>query len=150
MAKASKHLSHPVLGDLVWMPKCSFWAVRTSHPSGGEFDVIVNPSGGDRFEFLPRATELYQWAMANERQVLVKAMKAELLELYNDDWRQRGQPKLTAKKLVARLEWQMLEVKADSPAPIEFSYFGGDLFGKHVVTVQVDEALQFLDVDLRG
>ena len=75
VAKASKHLSHPVLGDLVWMPECSFWAVHASHASGGEFDVIVNPSGGDRFEFLPRATELYQWAMANERQVLVKAKR---------------------------------------------------------------------------
>ena len=78
--------------------------------------------------------------MANERQVLAEAIRAELLELYNDTWRQGDEPALSADELTTRLEWQLLDVRASGFVPIEFSYGAGELFGYHGVTVSVDEA----------
>jgi hypothetical protein len=111
--------------------------------------VIVDPGDGDRSEFLPRAAELFQWAMARERQVLAEAIRVELLELYNDTWRQ-GEPVLSAEELTARLDWQLLTVTASDVVPVEFSYGAGELFGYHGVTIEVDAELRFRDIDLRG
>jgi hypothetical protein len=88
--------------------------------------------------------------MASERQVLAEAMRAELLELYNDTWRQGDEPVLSAKELAARLDWQLLCVSASDIVPVEFGYGAGDLFGNHCVTIEVDAELQFRDIDLRG
>ncbi len=150
MAKASEHLTHPVLGTLGWLAEFSHWFTQLALPSGGQLDVIVDPCDGDRLEFLPRASELFQWAISNERQVLARAMRAELLELYNRTWRQSDEPKLSAKELTGRLEWQLLEIKASDFIPVEFGYGAGGLFGGHGVVVEVDAELQFHDVDLRG
>src|SRR6516162_1401957 len=108
MAKASEHLTHPVLGTLGWLPEYAHWFAQHALPSGGQLDVIVDSGDGDRFEFLSRAAELYRWAMDNERRLLAEALRAELLELYNDTWRQGDEPVLSATELAARLEWQLL------------------------------------------
>lgn len=150
MAEASEHLTHPVLGTLGWLPEFSHWFAQLPLPVGGQLDLIVNPGSDDRFEFLPRAAELYQWAMANERRVLAVAMRAQLLELYNDTWRQEDEPALSCEELAGRLEWQLLSVIACDIVPVEFSYDAGDLFGYHGVTVKVDDSLSFRSVELRG
>ena len=150
MAEASEHLTHPILGTLGWLPEFSHWFTQRPLPSGGQLDVIVDPGDGDRFEFLPRATELFRWAMANERRVLADAMQAELLELYNNTWRQEDEPELSAEELAGRLEWQLLDISSSDIVPVEFSYDAGELFGCHGVTVEVDESLAFRDIDLRG
>lgn len=150
MAEASEHLTHPVLGTLGWLPDYSYWFAQLRLPSGDWLDVIVDPGDGDRFEFLPRAAELFQWAMGSERQVLAEAMQAELLELYNDTWRQADEPVLSAEELTARLDWQLLSVSASDVVPVEFSYGAGELFGYHGVTVEVGAGLRFRDIDLRG
>ena len=150
MAEISEHLTHSVLGTLGWLPEFSHWFTQLTLPTGGQLDVIVDPGNGDRFEFLPRAAELFQWAMANERRVLAEAMQAELLEMYNETWRQGDEPELSAAGLSARLEWQLLTVSASDFVPVEFSYDAGELFGHHGVAVEVDESLAFRDIDLRG
>jgi hypothetical protein len=150
VAKASEHLLHPVLGTLGWLPDYSHWFVQHSLSSGGQLDVIVDPGDGDRFDFLNRAAELYRWAIDNERRVLSEALRAELLELYNDTWRQVDEPVLSADDLAARLEWQLLDISASEIVPVAFSYEAGELFGYHGVTVEVDADLRFRDVDLRG
>lgn len=150
MAEASEHHDHPILGTLSWSPEDSHWFTQVPLPGGGQLDVIVDPADGDRHEFLPRAAELYQWAVANERRVLGKAMRAELLELYNDTWRRNDSPELSAKELTARLEWQLLQISASDVVPVEFSYAASDLFGGHGVAIEVDDDLQFSDIDLRG
>ena len=150
MAEASEHLTHPALGTLVWLPEFSHWFAQRPRPSGGQLDLIIDPGNGDRFEFLLRAAELFLWAMANERRVLADAMQAELLELYNDTWRQEDEPELSADELTARLDWQLLSVSDSDVVPVEFSYDAGELFGHHGVTVEVDESLAFRDIDLRG
>jgi len=141
MAKASKHLTHPVLGTLSWQSDSSDWYSQHALPSGGQLDVIVDPGDGDRFEFLSRAAELYRWAMDNERWALSEAMQAELLELYNDTWRQGDEPVLSAEELTAQLEWQLLVISASEIVPVEFSYGAGELFGCHGVAVEVDADL---------
>ena len=150
MAEASEHLDHPVLGPLGWLPEFSHWFTRVPLPDGRQLDVIVDPGDGDRHEFLPRAAELYRWAVANERRVLARAVRTELLELYNDTWRRNDQPELSARELTARLTWQLLSVSGSDVVPVEFSYAAGDLFGGHGVTIEVDDELQFSDIDLRG
>jgi hypothetical protein len=150
MAEASEHLTHPVLGMLGWLPEFSWWFAELALPSGGQLDLIVDPGDDDRYAFLPRAADLFRWAMANERRVLAEAVQAELLELYNDTWRQGDEPTLSADELTERLEWQLLTVSASEIVPVEFSYDAGDLFGYHGVTVEVDAELRFRDIDLRG
>jgi hypothetical protein len=81
---------------------------------------------------------------------MVDAMQAELLELYNDTWRQDDEPELSAEELTKRLNWQLLTVSANDIVPVEFSYDAGHLFGDHGVTIEVDESLDFRDIDLRG
>lgn len=150
MAKASKHLMHPVLGKMAWLPEYSHWFTQLKLPSGDWLDVIVDPGDGDRLQFLPKAAQLFEWALANERQVLAEAMEAELLELYNDTWRQNDELVLSAEELTARLNWGLLSVMDSDIVPVEFSYGAGELFGYHGVTVEVDAALKFRDIDLRG
>ena len=73
VAEASEHLTHPVLGTLAWLPKYSHWFTQLPLPGGGRLDVIVDPGDADRFGFLPRAAELFEWAMGNERRLLRQA-----------------------------------------------------------------------------
>ena len=138
MARASEHLTHPVLGTLGWVPESSHWFTQLQLPAGGQLDVTVDPGDGDRFAFLPRAAELFRWAMANERRVLADALRAELLELYNEDWRQAGEARLSAKALAGRLSWRHLLVSDDDVVAVEFGYDAGELFGGHEVAVEVD------------
>jgi hypothetical protein len=151
MAEASEYLTHPIFGSLGWLPEFAHWFTQLQLPSGERLDVTVTPEEEDeRFAFLPRAADLFEWALANERQSLAEAMKAELLELYNDTWRQGDEPVLSAEELTARLEWQLLCVRASDSAAIEFHYEAGELFGYHGVVVEVGADLRFSNIDLRG
>lgn len=150
MAEDSEHLTHPVLGTLSWLPEFSHWFTQFRLPSGEWLDVIVDPADDDRHEFLLRAAEMFRWAFDNGRRVLADAMRAELLELYNDTWRQGEEPVLSAEGLTALLEWTLLTVSASEIVPVEFSYQAGELFGGHDIAVEVDAELQFCDIDLRG
>ena len=150
MAKATEYVAHPVLGTLHWLPEFSHWYVQLAFAPSGQLDLIVDPGDGDRHEFLSRAAELFQWAMVNERRVLADAMQARLLELYNNSWRQDGEPEMSSDALTAQLDWQLLTVSACNLVPVEYSYDAGELFGYHGVTIEVDAELQFRDIDLRG
>lgn len=150
MAEASEFLTHPILGTLGWLPEHSHWFTQLRLPSGELLDVIVDPADDDRHEFLSRAGELFRWAFDNERQVLANAMRVELLELFNDTWRQEDEPVLSAAELTARLEWTLLTVSASDVVPVEFSYDADELFGGHGVAIEVDKKLRFRDIDLRG
>jgi hypothetical protein len=150
VAEASEHLTHSVLGPLGWLPDYAHWFTQLRLPSGEWLDVIVDPGDTDRFEFLTRAAELFRWAFDNERRVLAEAMRAKLLALYNDTWRQSDEPILTAEGLTARLDWTLLDISASDIVPVEFSYEAGELFGYHGVTVEVDADLRFRGIDLRG
>ncbi|OWK40510.1 hypothetical protein [Fimbriiglobus ruber] len=74
MAKPSEQIEHPILGTLGWLSEYSHWYAKLSLSSGGQIDLIVDPSDGDRYEFLPRAAELFRWAIENERRILADAM----------------------------------------------------------------------------
>src|SRR5262245_64886908 len=150
MAKATETLKHPVLGELRWLPDYAHWFAQLRQPAGDWLDLIVDPGDGDRHAFLGPAVKLFRWAVKTERRVLRAALRAELLELYNDTWRQEGEPKLSAKGLADQLEWSLLTVSASEVVPVEFSYEAEDLFGGHGVTVEVDKELRFRDIELRG
>jgi hypothetical protein len=149
MAEPSEYVTHPVLGALGWLPEFSHWFAQRPLPSGGQLDVVVVPDD-DRYGFLPRAAGLFRWALANERRVLAEAMQAGLLELYNDTWREADEPRLSAKELAARLDWQLLKLKDCDVVPVEFHYDAGDLFVGHGVAVGLGAELQFRGIDLRG
>jgi hypothetical protein len=150
MAGASETLTHPVLGSLAWMPDGPHWYTRYRLLSGVVFDVMVEPGGADRYEVIERAAKLFAWAVGNERRVLADAIEAELLGLYNGTWRRGDDAELDAGELATRLEWHLLTVNPGGVVPVEFTYGAGDLFGGHGVAVEVDQGLQFRDVDLRG
>ena len=150
MAEASEHLTHPVLGTLGWLPKYSHWFAQPTLPSGARLDLVVSPGDGDRFAFLPRAAELYRWALVNERAILATAVSSYLLELYNECWRQDDLPVLGSAGFTAALEWQFLEVSASEIVPVDFGYDPGDLFGGHTVTVEVGPDLRYRGAHLIG
>jgi hypothetical protein len=150
MAEASEYLTHPVLGTLGWLPRYSHWFAQHPRPEGGTLDVIVEPGDGDRYEFLPRAAELFQWGMDNERAVLTRAVRAYLLDLYNGGWQQDDLPVLDAEGFTAALEWQLLVVSASDTVPVVFGYDPGELFWGHTVSVEVDAGLQYRGAHLVG
>ncbi len=150
MARSSETLSHPVFGELAWLPDYSHWFAQIPQADGYYLDVIVNPCDGDRHAFVEPAAKLYKWALKNKRRILADALREELLELYNDTWRQCDEPELTADELTARLELALVVVSASDIVPVEFSYLAGDLFGGHHPTIGVDAELRFRDIDLRG
>lgn len=150
MAETSEYRTHPVLGALAWLPKHSHWFAQHRLASGGMLDVIVSPRREDRHEFLPQAAELFRWAMGNERRLFWEALRAYLLELYNDGWRQDDEPVLLEDEFAAQLEWQLLEIKASDIVPVEFWYDAGDLFGGHGVVIQVGAELQYRSANLVG
>lgn len=150
MAEATDSFSHPILGMLGWLPEYTHWFTQLRLPSGEWLDVIVDPGDTDRFEFLPRAAELFQWAFQNERPMLDEALRAELVELFNDIWRRSDEPRMSESELNTRLEWTLLTVSASDLVPVEFGYHAGDLFGGHGVAVEVGLDLQYRDFDLRG
>ena len=122
MTEASDTLEHPILGLLAWDSKSQWWVTIHRLPTGADLDVIIDSGTDNRFEFLTRAAELFQWAMVNERQVLAEAMRAELLELYNDTWRQGDEPVLSTEELTNRLDWQLLSISTNDIVPVDFSY----------------------------
>jgi hypothetical protein len=149
MANASETLTHPILGSLRWMPDDQHWYSQYRLPSGIVRDVMVEPGDADRHEVIDLAAGLFTWAMENERRILADALQAELLDLYNSVWRRGEGLAVTADELAARLEWHLLEIHPNYIIPVEFSYGAGDLFGGHGVAIEVNEELQFRDVDLR-
>ena len=149
MAEASETLTHPLFGELRWLLDSSHWEAQFTQPGGGRIDVTVAPEDEDRHAFLVRAAELLRWALDNERRILREALRAQLLKLYNDGWRQEDEPELSAEALANRLGWSMLAITA-SDLPIELTYNPGDLFGGHTVVVEVDAQLRFRDAYLWG
>jgi hypothetical protein len=151
MAKGTESVSHPVLGDLVWLPDSPEWFAQLRLPGGAALDLAIEPGGEGRHAFLEPAADLFAWAVANERRVLREAIREELLGLYNDEgWRQDDDPQLTAGELEGRLEWQSLELSGSDVAPVRFGYDAGELFGGHPVFVELGADLKYRDLSLGG
>lgn len=82
--------------------------------------------------------------------ILAKAVRDEVLELYNDSWRQPPTRNLVARQLIALLKWKLLVVSDSDEVPVEFTYGAGELFGQHGLAIEVDNELRYSDFDLRG
>jgi hypothetical protein len=143
-------VTHPDFGELRWEPKSGWWFAQIELPSGERLEVLVQPGEEDRFAFLDRGAELFRWALGAQPQILRDALQSELLELYNDVWREPTEPELTAEELAGRLAWSTVEVSASDLAPVVFGYEAADLFGGHTLAIEVDSELRFRDVDLQG
>jgi hypothetical protein len=83
--------------------------------------LFIEPGDTDRHDFLPPAIDLFTWAVANERAILTEAVRDEVLELYNEVWRQRPARKLTARDLISRLQWELLVESDNDVVPVEFT-----------------------------
>lgn len=142
MAEPSEHLTHPILGTLGWLSEYSHWFGQLPAPDGGTLDLVVDPGDGDRYEFLSRAAELFQWAMANERRVRREAINLGVMELY-EGWRQETEPVLTAVALFDHLRWEYLEIGWIVTCPLTFSYDAGEFFGGHCVSVTLNAQIQY-------
>ena len=146
----AESITHPDLGELRWDEQSSWWVTEFRLSSGKSLDVFIDPAEEDRLGFLEPAAKLFRWALGSEPSVLREAIRAELLELYNETWRQGSDPVLTAEELAGRLVWSVVEVSASDIVPVTFTYGAGDLFGGHCVAVEVGAKLRFRDIDLQG
>jgi hypothetical protein len=143
-------ITHPDLGELRWDEQSSWWCAEFRLPSGQALGVLIDPPEDNRLGFIETAAKLFRWALKAEQRVLRKAIRAELLELYNDTWRQGDDRVLTAEDLASQLVWSLVELSASDIVPVTFNYRAGDLFGGHYVAVEVDAELRFRDIDLQG
>jgi hypothetical protein len=149
MPQSTETLVNPVFGKLEWLDQYSHWYGEFRLSSGDVVGLFVEPVN-NRHTFIQPAEALFRWAVENERVVLFNAIRAELLELYNDTWRRESDRVLTAEELAVQLDWQLLALIESDIVPIEFSYGAGEMFGNHGVTVEVDADLRFRGIDLRG
>jgi hypothetical protein len=148
----SNTIDHPEMGRLCWEEEWSRWHGQINLPGEvGRLDVIVAPGDGDRMAFLERASELFRWAIASQRRLLHEAIAVEVLELYNDTWRQDAEPKLTAKEMMDRIKWSFLKISKSEDVPVTFGHeMEGDLFGGHAIDVEIDSELQYRGTNLVG
>lgn len=142
---------HPVLGRLDWDAACGHWDGTAATPGGGAVRVFISPEDEDRVGFLKIAAELFLWATANERRILADAAEASLLELYNDGWRQEGEPVLTTDEFADRMAWTSVDIASSDFMPVELCYGDDDrMFGGHSVVVQLGPDLAYRDFTLFG
>ncbi len=141
-------VTHPVFGELRWTKESGCWTGRVADSSGGWFDVIVADDDGTR-ESLDRAAVLYQKAIRSERRILRAALREEVLELYNESWSGEGDD-LSENELLGRLHLELVDVSPGGYSTVEFHYDGTELFGGHVLVIELDENLKYRDYDLRG
>jgi hypothetical protein len=148
----SETIHHPELGELRWEEEWSWWFTQIEGPDG-RLDIIIDPGDGDRAAYIDRAAELYHWAMGAQWRLLREAVEVKLLDLYNNNWRNEDEPVLSAKELADRLQWDGLRLDAgdDPTVPVSFGYVtDDDLFGGHLVNVEVDRELQYRGAHLEG
>lgn len=143
MEGATEFLTHPVFGTLGWLPQYLHWFAQPTRANGTRPDVILDPHDGDRYAFLPRAAELFLWAIDHQEALLDEAIRSMLLELYNERWCQEGDPELDAAAFKDVLCWDLLTIRAWTVQPVEFGYDPGELFGGHCLTVRVDGELRY-------
>ena len=143
-------LTHPVFGEARWQEQYGWWFAQVRDAAGEWLDIVIQPGDGDRLASIEPAAELYRRAVKSERRIIRAAIRDELLELYNDTWRQGDEPKLTAGQFLDRLEFVYIGLRPTWDVPIVFSYAAGELFGGHCVDVEVDGDLQVIDTTLVG
>jgi hypothetical protein len=143
------HINHPVFGEIVWELPRECWFLQVPIPAGGIVDVSIKPHDQDPLLILDIAAETFQGVLRDERRILRDAIREELLELYNGTWCRAGH-KLTEPELMEQLRFEYLEINPGWVVPVILSYAAGDLFAGHSVDVEVDEQLQFSDINLIG
>ena len=91
MAEVSETLAHPVLGKLTWDPLPSL-STDINLPRAAGWTCSFEPYPCERYAFLEQAAELFRSALDNQRRVFREALRAYVLELYNEGWRQADEP----------------------------------------------------------
>jgi len=72
-----------------------------------------------------------------------------LLELYNEDWRDPEEEKITTEEFKDKLELESIAI--DDDGGLEISFRDGDLFGGHWLVVYTDSEYKFdCDVEIAG
>jgi hypothetical protein len=72
----------------------------------------------------------------------------ELLELYNEQWRDEESPRLTRAEFMARM--RLHSVHLDSDRGIVVSFNDDDLFGGHVILLRLAAPDQILEINIAG
>ena len=125
----------------------TYWEAAISQKPGYDLKITIFPDGEDPQSFIETAARLYLEAMKRQQFLLHEAVQKELLELYNDCWRQ-DDVVLTFDKFVRHLRLDAFSV--DTTIPITLYYDAGDLFGGHAVAMDIDRNFVYQQYDLRG
>ena len=64
---------------------------------------------------------------------------ADLLDTYNDSWREAADPKLTQSEFTAKLQLTALQV-LDEPGAASAIFSDGEMFGGHAVVVDFEDS----------
>lgn len=121
----------PILGKVEWNTRFSQWFCRvvTSKNSTAEFTI----EEGELGEMLPTAREVYEWLCQNEC-TLRDELAGRMVELANQ-WRQENEQEITAATFAERVE--LTGAGLDGNGGLCLSYLDGDMFGGHLIVVNV-------------
>jgi hypothetical protein len=142
-----ENLKHAVFGELTWNSELGWFEGRTTcgdmvcdvhvsvddeeapHGSTGEAVPALERARGRVSEFKAKAAE-------------------QLLELYNDEWRNEGESTKSADEFIAHLQLDSLSGYPDGT--VEVSFTVGELFAGHIVLMSVESDGSVSQVDIAG
>lgn len=138
-------MRHPVLGTVTFNPAMLWWEATSPVPLGITDQVSLTVSGLD--VPAPQLDEVAALLHRLDPPHLRALVASELLDLYNDTWRQADAPALDHAGFTARIRPAGVDISEDC---VEVFFDDGALFGGHSIVLLLDLDLQVIDIKLAG
>lgn len=114
---------------------------------GRDVSISVDPDEAtleSTLAFAARLLESFEDFVRRSKNELLK----ECFAMYNDDWRQEGDPVLTANEFLANFRLTAINILGDKSA--DFFYSEGGMFGNHSMIPQIFDGENFDGVMMYG
>jgi hypothetical protein len=136
----SQAFFNDVFGRLEWDDPLGCWVGAVELFPGREVEVALWNDPGDLLGGLRVAREGLDWVRSNEDYARGRAAR-EMVEEYNDYWREVGTKRLTALDLGHRL--RLARVGFAEDGSLVLTYDGQDLFGGRLLDGEFDPDRNF-------
>lgn len=139
---------HPVLGTVAFDEAMFWW--RAQQPialAGGDQVMLTLSISAEPDLPAERFDEAAETLRRLDARSLRQLVAEELLELYNDTWRQDGNAELDLDGFGTRIRPTSVDVSEDG---VEIYFDDGGLFGQHSIVVLLNTDLDLVDVKLAG
>jgi hypothetical protein len=135
-----------VFGRLTWDDRLGCWLGGIDWPPGQHTEVAIWHPGHDVVAGLRTAGEGLDWLQSEEEHAR-RCVAWELLEVYNEDWRDEREP-MTTDELMRHFE--LVRITFEEDGSLLLSYHCGELFGGHEVDADFGPDRSFRGAGLVG